>query len=111
MEHRILINREGPTDISHLKDRGAIARQLVLSGSGNLHSCIVSFSKKAHESNIHKELLFIKPLHERSEKLIPHLPAYPVSHFDYCSIQVFTGSVSKEDEIYLMVYCMENPGT
>ena len=110
MEQRILINREGPIDISHLKDRGAIARQLVLSGAGSLHSCIVSFSKNAPESNVHKELLSIKPLHERTEKLVPHLQAYPVSHFDYCNIQVFTGSVSKDDEIYLMVYCMENPG-
>jgi hypothetical protein len=105
VEYRIAIKPEGPTDISALKNRNAVIKSVALTGKGKLGACMFTFGKNGGSVNEQKDLLFIKPLHERTELLLPHIKGFAVSDYDYCSVQVFTGTPAPGDEIKLTVVC------
>jgi hypothetical protein len=101
MEQQIIIALGGLTDIKHLKDLCVRPRQLVLEGSGSLNSCMMTFSRENDFPIGQKDLLFLKPLHEKSEILVPHLKDFSLSGYTYCSIEIFTGKISEKDKIIL----------
>ena len=103
VEYTIAINSEGTTDLSALKNLHAVIKRLSLSGIGKLGACMLTFGKRGQSNNAHKDLLFIKPLHERSETLLPHLKEFSVDDYDFCSIQIFTGALKEGDTVRLLV--------
>jgi len=76
-------------------------KQLVLEGEGKLHSCILTFGVEHDNINGQKEILFLKPLHEKGEILLPHIKDFSLHGFNYCYIEVFTGKVSAHDRLVL----------
>ena len=107
MEYTIAINNEGTTDLSALKKRHAVIKRLSLSGAGKLGACIMTFGKLGETARGNKDLLFLKPLHERSETLLPHIKEFSVDEYDFCSLQVFTGELKQGDTIKLSVLVEE----
>ena len=103
VEYIIAINNEGTTDLSALKNMRGVIKRLSMQGVGRLGACMLTFSKIGDEARRHKDLLFIKPLHERSETLLPHLKEFSVDDYDFCSLQVFTGELKQGDTVKLMV--------
>ena len=105
VEYSIVIKHDGPTDISALRHKNAVIKSVALSGQGTLGACMFTFGKKEGSVNQQKDMLFIKPLHERSETLLPHVKDFRISDFDFCLFQVFTGRPQPSDEIKLTVVC------
>jgi hypothetical protein len=101
VQYNITITAEGSTDLGLLKDKNAVIRRLTLTGKGKLDACILTFGKKGDSKYGQKDLLFLKPLHEKSEILMPHIKGFHTTDYDYCTLQVLTGNIMAGDEIKL----------
>ncbi len=101
VQYNTIIKGSGITDLSQLKDKDVIIKKLVLCGSGKLDACMLSFGKHGDSWTSHKDLLFLKPLHEKSEILLPHIKGFSAGGYDFCTLQILTGTVTAADEIQL----------
>ena len=101
MQYNISINAEGTTDLVQLKDKHVIIRRLSLYGTGKLGACMVTFCRNGDSMASHKDVMFLKPLHEKSETLMPHIKGFNASGFDYCTMQILTGNLKPGDELQL----------
>jgi hypothetical protein len=99
MKYEVVIDRNKPTDIRHLKECNAKVERLVLKGKGELNGCLLTFSNKDDGPHGQKDLLLLKPIHEKENILLPHNKHLVVSPYDYCSIQIFTGNMRDDDII------------
>jgi hypothetical protein len=104
MECTILINEDGTTDLRHLKNQNAIVQRLCLSGTGNMGACIITFCHQEESATAHKEVMFLKALHEKSQILLPHIKSFNASYYDFCFFERFTGNICYGDEIKLSVF-------
>ncbi len=68
-----------------------------------MDSFIVTFLRNGERVAVGKDVLFIKPLHQKSEILLPHIQKFLVSDYDLCSVEIFGGNVLEGDEIILFV--------
>jgi len=100
---RFVINNDGPTVLEHLKNKKAIVKHISVQGKGKLHSCMLTFGKHGDTKASSKELLFIKPLHERDEILLPHVGTFNIADYDFCSLEIITGTLHHTDQIILAV--------
>ena len=104
MEHNIVIHADGrSTDISLLKTKCAFSGRIELKGKGSLESCMITFLRNGERVAAGKDVLFVKPLHQKSQTLLPHLKKFLVSDFDLCSVEIFGGNILDGDEIILFV--------
>ena len=104
MQCSISIKEDGATDLRFLKNQDAVVERISLSGIGSLGACIVTFCQQINSSTAQKEVLFLKPLHEQSQILLPHIKGFNVSCYDFCYFERFLGNVCNGDEIKLSVF-------
>ena len=95
------MDHDGLTKLGLEEGPKVFAEQITLSGKGKLSSCIVTFIRHDGPHLCQMELLFLKPLHAKTETLLPHIKNFVISEYDFCSVMVFTGNVLPGDEIVL----------
>lgn len=101
MESALPISRYTPTSLAALKDSIAVALSLQASGKGSISFCILSFFNEGQREALHKDIYFKGHELQRTKEIRCQVTGFSISDYDYCRVEVLTGSELEPNELFL----------